>query len=150
MGNIINAKAAKVLPVYIIDNRYFLEYLFPKAPAPIDPAILKKPIIAIDKAPNAAVELQTKLIKLFWGIGLLASAINAGKWAVINANWNPQEKKPKKIIAKVGSLSAFFNTTLNFSLILFFAISLFVFKRGNKIMVKSIIIVKKTNTDGHW
>ena len=30
----------------------------------------------------------------------------AGKWAVKNASWYPQAKKPKKIIEKLGSLKA--------------------------------------------
>ena len=51
-----------------------------------------------DRAPKEATELQTILIKLPWTIGLLASAIKAGKWAVIKANWNPQEKKPRNSI----------------------------------------------------
>ena len=70
----------------------------PIAPATIDPAILNKPIRAIDRAPREATELQTKLIRLPWIIGLLAYAIKAGKRAVIKASWKPQEKKPKKSI----------------------------------------------------
>ena len=79
IGSIINAMAAIVLPKYIIDNKYFFEKFLPKAPAPIDPIILNRPITAIANAPSVAVELHTTLIKLSCEIGLLASAINAGK-----------------------------------------------------------------------
>ena len=98
IGNMINTIAAIVLPAYIIDNKYFFVKYFPIAPAAIDPIILKRPIKAIDNAPKEATELQTTLIKLPWIIGLLDSAIKAGKWAVINASWKPQEKKPRKSI----------------------------------------------------
>ena len=81
-----------------MDNKYFLVKCLPIAPAVIDPIILNRPINAMERAPSDATELQTILIKLPWIIGLLASAIKAGKWAVINANWNPQEKKPRNNI----------------------------------------------------
>ena len=49
------------------------------APAVIDPTILNNPIKAIDNAPKDATLLQITLIKLPCIIGLLASAMNAGK-----------------------------------------------------------------------
>ena len=69
-----------------MESKYFLEKFFPRAPAVIDPRILNNPIIAIDKAPREVTELQTKLIKPPLTIGPLASAIKAGKCAVIKAN----------------------------------------------------------------
>ena len=63
-----------------------MEKFLPRAPAEIDPIILNKPMTAMDKAPREAVELHTKLIRLFFTIGELASAIRAGKCAVIKAS----------------------------------------------------------------
>ena len=112
------------------------------APATIDPTILNNPIRAIDKAPKEEAELQTKLIKLPWIIGLLDSAINAGKCAVIKASWKPQEKKPKNSIMYVGSFVALIKTELNFSFTTsfdFFGLTL----NNGKNNIEAIIIREK-------
>ena len=65
--------------MYKLMKDNIFKFCLPTAPASKHPKILKKPIKAIDNAPNPSMELQTKLIRLPFMIGLLASTIKAGK-----------------------------------------------------------------------
>ena len=100
----------------------------------------------MDNAPNPSIELHTKLIKLPSIIGLLASTIKAGKWAVIKASWKPQEKKPKKSMIYVGSFIASLRASESFSSFCFILFFVLVFKIGTIMIVNKLIIANISKT----
>ena len=67
---------------------------------------------------------------------------------MINANWKPQEKKPKNNIEYVGSFNAINTASVIFSFsLLIFELENSVFKIGTRISVINNIIEKISNTE---
>ena len=114
IGVKINHAAAIDLPAYIPDKSHFLPNLLPAQPAISVPNILAAPITDIAIPPSAAVvSIPRSPHHPAGSIGALISVTNAGKCAVINASWYPQEKNPTNIIIYVGSLNAISNISLS-------------------------------------
>lgn len=69
------------------DNRYFLVYRLPIAPAKIDPAMLKMPMTEMAIAPSAEVVVMPISARMPpAAMGPQRSVTKAGKWAVMKAS----------------------------------------------------------------